>query len=56
MVSIVYGLPAPRLCDKAARGEVLLGGCCVEPDSPQWGCVPCRQRAAQEYVPEFMRE
>ena len=38
---IVYGLPGPELQQQATAGEVLLGGCCIDADSPEFGCVRC---------------
>ena len=47
VVSIVYGLPMGELFEKAERGEVVLGGCCIAVDEngrimmPEWACVGC---------------
>ena len=41
VVSIVYGLPMPELFEKAERGEVMLGGCCVSADNPTQHCKDC---------------
>ena len=35
---IVYGLPGP---DFSYEG-VILGGCCIDEDSPDWHCEDCR--------------
>lgn len=29
VVDIIYGMPAPETCERADRGEVMLGGCCI---------------------------
>ncbi len=37
-VPIVYGLPAGELFEAADRGEVVLGGCMVWDEQPEWAC------------------
>lgn len=41
LVPIVYGLPSPELGERARRGEVALGGCCVGDSSPEFRCTLC---------------
>lgn len=41
VVRILYGLPSHEAFEAAERGEVMLGGCMVSPDSPQWVCTAC---------------
>jgi hypothetical protein len=43
-VPIVYGEPPRQLGEQAARGEIILGGCVIGEDDPEWGCVECRKR------------
>lgn len=44
---IVYGMPTGELEEKADRGEVVLGGCCIALDEngrsidPKWACINC---------------
>lgn len=38
MKEIVYGLPGP---DFSYEG-MILGGCCIDDDSPDWHCEDCR--------------
>ena len=44
---IVYGMPTGELEEKADRGEVVLGGCCLAVDEkgrsidPKWACINC---------------
>jgi rubredoxin len=38
---VVYGYPDMDLVEQADRGEVVLGGCCIEDDSPRWQCRDC---------------
>ncbi|MBI5434146.1 MAG: hypothetical protein HZA52_15035 [Planctomycetes bacterium] len=41
IVRIAYGLPSPELVEEAQRGEVALGGCCIDDDSPEFRCKQC---------------
>ncbi len=47
VVPIVYGMPTVELEEKADRGEVVLGGCCLAVDEngrsidPKWACINC---------------
>lgn len=49
MKRIVYGYPGRDLEAAAARGEYVLGGCCIQGDGrdPEWACLPCQV----EYTP-----
>lgn len=38
---IAYGMPGPDLIDSAERGEVVLGGGCIDPESPTHRCKAC---------------
>lgn len=41
VLPIVYGEPSNELFDKAANGEVILGGCIVTENDPQKECAEC---------------
>lgn len=41
IVPIVYGLPGPELMEEAERGDIVLGGCCIEEYQPLWRCLGC---------------
>jgi hypothetical protein len=41
MIPVVYGLPTPELFQRAASGEVALGGCVVFGNDPGWRCSDC---------------
>ena len=41
-VEIVYGLPGGDLAEAADRGDVVLGGCMVGPESPDYECRSCQ--------------
>jgi hypothetical protein len=50
VVPVVFGMPGPELAARAARGEVVLGGCMVWGDErdPKWACLDCRERLAKD--------
>jgi hypothetical protein len=41
---ILYGLPGPELGESAARGELVLGGCIIRDDNPEWQCRACGEQ------------
>lgn len=43
VVRIVYGMPGHELALKETAGELVLGGCCVEENSPAWQCLKCKK-------------
>lgn len=43
VVAIGYGLPTSEALKMVERGERMLGGCVLSPDSPMWFCKACRQ-------------
>ena len=49
VVKIIYGEPDQELFEASERGEVILGGCCIEVDEngnrldPQYGCIDCEE-------------
>lgn len=47
---IVYGLPGPELIARAERGEVALGGCCIEIGGPNTVCRSCGAEFCQEPI------
>ena len=40
-IPIAYGLPGPEMMAEAERGEIVLGGCCIEEDQPTHECRAC---------------
>lgn len=42
-VPIVYGLPGWELARAEQRGELVLGGCVIRGNDPQWACPECRE-------------
>lgn len=43
VLRIQYGYPGPEMMEAADRGEILLGGCIICPDSPDYACPICGQ-------------
>ncbi len=41
VIPIFYGYPSWDMRDAATRGEIVLGGCVVDLDDPEWTCVDC---------------
>lgn len=41
VVPIAYGLPGPEMMAEAERGDIVLGGCCIEEYQPIWHCQGC---------------
>lgn len=48
VVDILYGEPTPEAMEAIERGELMLGGCIVSEDAPEWQCVKCGQHYKQE--------
>jgi hypothetical protein len=46
VATILYGLPdfSPELERELDAGRVVLGGCCVFGDDPEWQCLGCGHR------------
>lgn len=40
-VEIVYGYPSAETWEAEQRGEVVIGGCLVGPESPAYECRDC---------------
>jgi len=38
-VPILWGMPDNDASERAERGEVVLGGCLVTDDDPDWSCT-----------------
>lgn len=38
---IAYGYPSHDMFEASERGELALGGCMIEADSPEWHCRRC---------------
>ena len=43
VANILYGLPAwdPEMEKEIEEGRIVLGGCMVSDDDPEWQCVDC---------------
>lgn len=55
VLEIVYGYPSHETFEMAKRGEVILGGCCIEEDQPDMACRDCHQ-GYKKFIPDYMRE
>lgn len=42
-VPIVYGYPAGDTEEAGRRGEIVLGGCVIRGNEPEWACPICRR-------------
>jgi len=47
-IPIAYGYPSEKLLETSSRGEVAIGGCCIEDDSPNWECKKCGHQIYKE--------
>ena len=50
VLSIKYGEPGPEMMAGAERGEFLLGGCCISPESPDFKCANCGQTFIRDII------
>lgn len=41
IAAIVFGFPSPEMIEGEDKGDIVLGGCCVEVDDPEWRCKDC---------------
>ena len=41
LIEIIYGMPGSELFEAEERGEVILGGCEVSDDQPEYRCKNC---------------
>jgi len=41
VVPILYGEPTSEAGDLEAKGDLVLGGCCITGDDPRWRCLAC---------------
>jgi len=42
VVRIIYGLPSRETFEEAKEGKIILGGCCVSYNSPNFHCKDCK--------------
>ncbi|HNR44481.1 MAG TPA: hypothetical protein PKH80_04875 [Methanofastidiosum sp.] len=43
-IPICYGMPGWDMVESYHKGEIELGGCCIDEDSPSWYCKDCKNR------------
>jgi hypothetical protein len=49
---IAFGLPSEEAAQAARRGEIVLGGCVVTGNDPQWFCSNCEATWRSDPAPE----
>lgn len=42
VVKILYGMPSPESWELYENGKLIIGGCCITQDSPEWACINCK--------------
>lgn len=57
IATIFYGLQreSPELEKEIEEGRVVLGGCCIEMDSPLWQCKGCGEQFSRP-LPRIFRQ
>jgi hypothetical protein len=41
VILIQYGYPSKRMIEDRECGKIILGGCIVSPENPDWYCKKC---------------
>jgi len=41
VIPIIYGMPTEETFNEADAGKFVLGGCCINEESPEWHCTDC---------------
>lgn len=41
VISIMYGMPTMEAFEEAEEGKLIIGGCCIDQDSPSYHCQAC---------------
>jgi len=41
VAAIAFGYPSSEMMEQSDRGDIVLGGCCVTEDDPEWHCYDC---------------
>lgn len=42
VVKILYGEPTPEAGEWESAGKIVLGGCIVNEENPDWACTHCK--------------
>lgn len=40
-LDILYGMPTHEAFEMAERGEIAIGGCCIDDEAPERRCMAC---------------
>jgi len=45
IASYLYGMPIydEKLQEDMDSGKIVIGGCCITDDDPQWKCLACKE-------------
>lgn len=43
LAKIIYGMPSSDIMNQVEKGEVFIGGCCVDEANPKYHCNICRR-------------
>ena len=49
VIRIVYGMPGFDLQQEELEGKIMLGGCCVTDDDPDWHCKECKHEWSDSF-------
>lgn len=44
VVRILYGEPTQESYEQSLQGKFVLGGCCINEESPDWECTSCHHQ------------
>lgn len=55
VLEVVYGYPTYKAHQAAERGELILGGCCIDEDCPDMRCSCCHQ-GYKKFIPDYLME
>ena len=44
VVPILYGEPTAQAYEEYLQGKLVLGGCCITDNDPDWECLGCEQQ------------
>ena len=56
LLEIIYGMPGSELFEASERGEVILGGCEVFEDGPDYHCKKCNLDYSRDLKKAFKPE
>ena len=48
LIKIIYGMPTEEIIEKSKREEVILGGCIIEENHPEYFCNRCKRNYTKD--------